>query len=616
MAVGFVSTNPSDVQMSDSIGDTSSQYRPSIDGLRAVAVLAVCIFHLNRRWLPGGFVGVDVFFVISGFLITSVILRECENDGFSAWEFYQRRIARLLPAFYTMALATVLGAFLIYSAQDFASCGIGLASAVLSIANLKYMLHWNYFIISPDAQPFLHCWSLSVEEQFYMLFPVLLAFLYLKANRYKTAVLGVLCGASLLACVVLTYPRPQWAFFLLPTRGWELLAGSILANLGVQEDAAVAKKKVGRSWLAWIGLGLILSSMFALSERQEFPGYRAVIPVMGAVCFLSSIGGRSWPERFLSTGPMVFVGRMSYSLYLWHWPIFSLVDYRLYLASPLVRFGLKVGLSAASATVCFFFIENPGRAFLNQPSRRHIAFAFLGSALLVCVPLGAAIRRANYIDADMDRVAQGGIAFNQASGYGSMVVMGDSNGSMYGKMAEEVARQLHFKLNVISVSGGDPLPSSSGSPSRLWTDSLAFVERENPDDLVLVCNWARRLNGDRDALQLAVDKLKHHTRRLILVTQPPQLPRSCDREALRNGSRPPCVEDPTERALRAESNAFLRSMQRDNVVVLDIEPQFVESDGSIRFVSADGALLYQDDDHLSDVGADRVKPDFIKAIAN
>ena len=143
---------------------SSVQYRPAIDGLRGVAVLAVFIFHLKRQWLPGGFVGVDVFFVISGFLITSILLREFEHNSFGLWKFYQRRIARLFPAFFTVALATLLGAFFIYSAQDLASCGANLVSTTLSVANLKYMWQGNYFTISPDAQPFLHYWSLSVEE--------------------------------------------------------------------------------------------------------------------------------------------------------------------------------------------------------------------------------------------------------------------------------------------------------------------------------------------------------------------------------------------------------------------------------------------------------------------
>jgi len=616
MSVKFQNPGCADLPLSCSAGDSSVQYRPAIDGLRAVAVVAVFIFHLKRQWLPGGFVGVDVFFVISGFLITSILLREYAQNSFSLWKFYQRRIARLFPAMFTVALVTLTGAFFMYSAQDLASCGASLVSAALSVANLKYMLQGSYFTISPDAQPFLHYWSLSVEEQFYVLFPAILLFLYLKAHGYKTVILGVLCSVSLVACVVLTYRKPEWAFYLLPTRAWELMAGSILADLSPRRPAADGKNLLWTS-LSFAGIALIIISLFSTNEGPTFPGYHAILPVLGTVCFLGSRGDSSgWPERLLSTGPMVFIGRMSYSLYLWHWPVFSFVDYKLYLASPLVRIGLKVAFSAAAATLCFFLIESPGRVFLNHPRRRRLAFAFLACALVVCVPLGTAVRRANYIDAGMDGIAQGGIVFNQASTNGSMVLMGDSNGSMYGKMAKEIAQALRLKLNVISVAAGDPLPHSSGRNPQLWLDSFSFVKRENPDVLMLVCNWAGKLNSEKGGVEIAINELKQHTRRLILITQPPQLPKSGDREAMRNGSRPPFMEDPAERVARTESNAFLKRFQRDNVIVIDIEPLFVEDNGSIRFTNDNGILLYQDGNHFSDAGADIVKANVIRAIAN
>jgi peptidoglycan/LPS O-acetylase OafA/YrhL len=612
MSVAFQNPDRAEVLPARRGSESSVQYRPAIDGLRAVAVLAVIIYHLNRQWLPGGFVGVDVFFVISGFLITSILLQEYEHKSFSLWKFYQRRIARLFPAFYTVALTTIIAAMFLYSAQDLASCGTGLYTAAMFVANLKYMLQGNYFVISPDSQPFLHCWSLSVEEQFYMLFPALLLLLYLKANRYKTAILGVLCGASLAACVALTHLKPQWAFYLLPTRAWELMAGSILANLGVWP--ASGDKKFLSRWLSLGGLALIAISLFSISEGSAFPGYLAILPVLGTVFILGSPGASAWSERLLSTGPMALIGRMSYSLYLWHWPIFCFVDYRLYLASPLLRMGLKVALTVAASTLCFVFIERPGRVFLNHPHRRRIAFAFLACALAVCVPLGKAIRTTNYIDARAQDVAQGGIAFDSAGKNGSIVLMGDSNGSMYGKMAKDIAQTLHLKLNVISVAGGDPLPRSSGRDSQLWLDSLAFVKRENPDVVVLVCNWAGQLQSNNASLETAINELGQHTRRLILITQPPELPKWADRDSMRHGSRPPFFEDPAERAKRVSMSAFVKSLQHGNVTVIDIEPLFTAADGSIRFANDDGVVLYQDDRHLSGAGADLVKADLYHAL--
>ncbi|MCU1327985.1 MAG: acyltransferase 3 [Bryobacterales bacterium] len=590
------------------------QYRPAIDGLRAVAVLAVCIFHLNHGWLPGGFVGVDVFFVISGYLITSILRRDCEHATINLGRFYQRRVARLLPAFVTVAVVTLVSAYFLYSEQDLASAGAVLTAASLSVANLKLMLQGNYFVLSPDAQPFLHYWSLSVEEQFYMLFPVAFLLLNLRAKRYKTLVFATLCGTSLIACIALTHTKPTWAFFLLPTRAWELLTGSMLADLPNNKSQPRGRL---RASLSLAGLALILVSLFVINDGSGFPGYLAVLPVLGTACFLGRNGLPAGPaESLLSWTPLVLIGRMSYSLYLWHWPIFSLVDYKFYLASASFRLGLKAVLTLAATTACFVLIEKPCRVFLNHPSRRRIAFSFLGCALLSLVPLGIATRQANYINAELGEVAQGGLIFNKASRSGSLVVMGDSNGSMYGKVARSVATQLHLKLNVISVVGGDPLPYSSGRQSQLWIDSLSFVEREKPDFVVFVCNWRSRLNDDSGRLGIAVDALRRRANYLVLITQPPQLPKLANRVSMRNGSRPPFFEDPVERAARTHSNALLKSLQRDNVIVIDIESLFTADDGSVRFASGDGKEFYQDVDHLSGLGADLVRADVLKTITS
>jgi ribosomal protein L21E len=449
-----------------------------------------------------------------------------------------------------------------------------------------------------------------------MLFPALLLLLYRKANRYKTGILALLCVASLAACVAVTHSKPAWAFYLLPTRAWELMAGSIMANLG--ENRLVADgKKLSPAWQSLAGLALIAISLFSIHEGPAFPGYRAILPVLGTVCILGYKGGSSgWAERFLSTPPMVFIGRMSYSLYLWHWPIFCFVDYKLYLASPLLRMGLKAVFTAAASALCYFFIERPGRVFLNRPGNRRIAFAFLACALMICVPLGIYVRRTNFIDASAKNVARGGIALNQAGRNGSIILMGDSSGSMYGVMLKKAAQTLDYKLNIISVSDSDPLPHATGNSSQLWQDSLAFVKRENPDVVVLACSWLIQAHAHGAVIEPAISELRKHTRRLILMTQPPRLPATADRESVRNGSRPPFFEDSAERAERTSMNALVKSFEGGNVTVIDVEPLFTAGDGSIRFAGEGGILLYQDAGHLSGAGADLVKADLIQAIKN
>lgn len=520
----------------------------------------------------------------------------------------------MFPAFFTVALATLVGAYFIYSPQVLASCGANLTAASLSVANLKYMLQGNYFTISPDAQPFLHYWSLSVEEQFYMFFPVLLYFVYLKANRYKTIILSWLCGTSLIACIALTHIEPAWAFFLLPTRAWELLAGSILAVIGGHYSPSGNRWKVLWASLSLIGMVVIAISLFVIGETA-FPGYLAVFPVLGTICCIGPNNGPiGFSERLLSWKPMVLIGRMSYSLYLWHWPVFSLVDYRFYLSSSSDRIGLKVALSLAATVACFFLVETPGRVFLNHPSRRRIAFAFLGCALLFCIPLGIIVRRTNYVNADIEDIRDGGLVFNESGKKGAMVLMGDSNGSMYAKMFKQTAYELDLRLNVISVAGEDALPQTSGHQPQLWIDSLAVVKREKPDVLVLVCDWQAKLRGDNRRLEIAVNELRQSARHLILITQPPALPELASRESMRNGSRPPFREDPVKRAWRIEANSLVKNASADNVIVIDIERLFTSDDGMVRVDDNAGNQFYDDSNHLSDIGAHIVKRQVLSAI--
>lgn len=592
----------------------SLEYRPAIDGLRALAVLSVFIFHLNHEWLGGGFVGVDVFFVISGYLITSIIFKECQEGSFSLRRFYQRRIARIFPAFFAVALVTLVGAYFIYSPQDLASAGANLTAATLSVANLKFMLQGNYFEISPDAQPFLHYWSLSVEEQFYIFFPLLLLLLFKFARKHLVLVLGVLCAGSFLAAVILTLVKPVWAFYLLPTRAWELLAGCLLAVVSNSTKATS-----DASWLkilSPLSLLVVALSFVLVREGNNFPGFWALLPVVGAVGLLipttsnSAIG-----EKFLAIPPLVAVGRMSYSLYLWHWPIFSLVDYRMYLASEATRLMLKIGLSFLAAGLSFWLIENPARVFLNRRTNMMLAFSAMFCALAICVPLGISIRKANYINAELSNVRAGGLEFSSKEKARSVILMGDSNGSMYGKVMKEVCAELGSKLNVISVAAGDPLPDSASSNSQLWLDSLAVVEREKPDCLVLACAWESKLENKQSRLADAVATLRPLVGRLVILNQPPILPANANRAAIRNGARPPFYEDAEARKQRLNSNQFLERFASGNCSVVDIASHFQTTNGELLFLDENGRQLYHDRGHLSGFGADLIRAELKKAVS-
>ena len=470
-------------------------YRPEIDGLRAVAVLSVFIFHLNHNWLPGGFVGVDIFFVISGYLITSILYNDCEEGKFSLARFYQRRIARIIPAFMTVAVVTLVGAAYVYVPQDFASAGANLVAALLSVANIKYMLQGNYFEISPDAQPFLHYWSLSVEEQFYIIFPLLLFLIHRYARRYLTLILALLGTGSLVVCVLLTQVNPVWAFYLLPTRAWELGAGGLLAVMLYTNNGHTVS--VPR-WIPGVGLLLIGCSLVLIDEGRHFPGWQALFPVAGtALIILSSASSYSWVQKWLSSRTMVTIGKWSYSLYLWHWPVFSLIDYQFYLLPVEMRLALKIGISFLLTIITFRFIETPARTFLNQPSRRIISFATMATLLALCIPLGITIRQDNYVNAEIADVAKGGLVFPGKPGSPSVILMGDSNGSMYGKLIKDICETLGEKLTVISVAAGDTLPRLNHESNKLWLDSLETIQKTKPNYLIIANAWAGKLHDDQ-----------------------------------------------------------------------------------------------------------------------
>lgn len=590
---------------------TTLEYRPAIDGLRGVAVLGVFLFHLKRGLLPGGFVGVDIFFVISGYLITSILVKDCARENFSFTRFYQRRIARLQAAFFVVALFTIAGAALFYTQRDLASTAASLAGASGFVANLKFMLEDNYFFASVDAQPFLHCWSLSVEEQFYMIFPALFLVLFRLFRKNLPQVLTVLCLISFLACVALTRSRPVWAFYLLPTRAWELLAGSIFAT--------IKKPEPRRRWLPssapLAGIAIIAFVFAFFSESLPFPGYRAALPVLGTVLILIPYdlsGGVA--ERLLSWSPIVLVGRMSYSLYLWHWPVFSIVDYELFQASGMTRLVLKLVISATATWASYSFVENPARKFLNRPDNRRWAFGALAVSLLTLIPLGVVIRHFTYINASARVVANGGLQLNRSGKNGTIVLMGDSTGSMYGVMVKEVAKKLDVRLTVISADATDPLPRAAGDQPKLWNESLSVIERERPDVVILVCLWNSKLDKDRERLRVAVDAMKESSHQIILITQAPLLPVEVSRQGIRDGAHPPFYEDANERASRLDINNYLMSFQGNGVTVLNIEPLFANTGGDIRFTDAQGNQLFEGPKHISGYGAELVKNELIEAI--
>ena len=295
-------------------------YRADIDGLRALAVLPVLFFHFHIKLFSGGFVGVDIFFVISGYLITQIIFADLKRDRFSIVTFYERRIRRIFPALLTVLAVTTLVAFTVLLPAEVEDYGKSLMAATISFSNVYFWSESGYFDAPASLKPLLHTWSLGVEEQFYLLFPLLMAWLYRNHRRYLPHVLIVAALASFGAAVYVMQTNPSSAFYLPHLRAWELMIGAMLA-IGMFPPLL---KSWQRELAASVGFALIVFAVLTYTAATPFPGLNAVAPCVGAALILAAgQHGTTVVGRVLSLKPIVWVGLISYSLYLWHWPVMS-----------------------------------------------------------------------------------------------------------------------------------------------------------------------------------------------------------------------------------------------------------------------------------------------------
>jgi peptidoglycan/LPS O-acetylase OafA/YrhL len=346
-------------------------------------VLSVLGFHTHCFGFSGGFVGVDVFFAISGFLICSIILRELANGSFSIAKFYERRCKRILPAlivvlFFCMAV----GACLLSPIEE-KHLGKGVMATVFSVSNVQFYLPGNYFDRSGALNPLLMTWSLAVEEQFYLVFPLLLMLLHRRARKHIFHALLACCALSLLVSVYAEFRHPEFNFNLPFTRAWELGAGTLLAVW--QSRTRSPRKPSGRGLhiVGATGLPLILTCVVFYPPAVRFPGYEAIPPVLGTLLLLLAPG--SLANRLLGLRPFRVIGQISYSLYLWHWPLLSfaaIVSAGEF--SPAVRAMLML-LAATAATLSYFLIETPFRTQRSATTRIVLlAYATAIAAVFFC----------------------------------------------------------------------------------------------------------------------------------------------------------------------------------------------------------------------------------------
>lgn len=341
-------------------------YRPEIDGLRAFAVVSVIIYHADSYGagtpvLTGGFLGVDIFFVISGFLITTIILRELQTTNrFSFARFYERRARRILPALFAVMLASLPFAWIYMSPSalvEFAGSGL---SSLFFGSNIWFWQENTYTAQISQLKPFLHTWTLSVEEQFYVFFPILMILTWKFFKRWALLILIVLGLASLQLAEFSSSRYSDANFYLLPTRGWELLAGSILAFIRPPTLAREGVMRVAGKIAPTAGIVMIVASFFLFNDTMRHPSYITMVPILGTVLLIWFSSPDEWMTRLLSGRVLVGIGLISYSLYLWHFPVFAFARLSDLPPTVLIKF-ILVALSVILATLTYFFIETPFR---------------------------------------------------------------------------------------------------------------------------------------------------------------------------------------------------------------------------------------------------------------
>jgi len=432
------------------------KYRPDIDGLRAIAVLAVVLYHASPKWLRGGFVGVDIFFVISGYLISTIIFGSLGGRGFSYAEFYARRIRRIFPSLVLVLAATLGFGWYVLLSDEFRQLGRHILGSAGFVQNLVLLREAGYFDTAAESKPLLHLWSLAVEEQFYIFWPMLLGLAWARSGRSVLTWMVVAVGLSFALNIGLVYRYPDAAFYLPFTRVWELAAGAILAYLGLRRQPHHSGRS--REWQSVAGLVLIVLGLLVIHRGKAFPGFWAVLPVLGA-CLCIAAGPGAWLNRHvLGSRPFVWFGLISYPLYLWHWPLLAYARVLQGEGDPsrAIRFG-AVAASVLLAWLSYRFVERPLRRREGAPvvaglSMAMAVLALFGAAAAtrLLVPRNDApslqvIASAGsdwaYPDGMQPVQVNGQTLYRIGDGPGKVLLVGDSHVEQYGPRAVELAKE-------------------------------------------------------------------------------------------------------------------------------------------------------------------------------
>ncbi|EHG2952854.1 acyltransferase [Salmonella enterica subsp. diarizonae serovar 53:r:z35] len=494
------------------------KYRADIDGLRAIAVLAVIVFHLNPNLLPGGFVGVDIFFVISGYLITSIIYNDIKSNSFSYKGFYNRRIKRILPIFFVVLFATIIASALVMMPEDFKFMMRSAFSTIIFSSNIFFSTNVNYFAQDVKEYPLLHTWSLSTEEQYYFIFPIII-FLLAKLSGFN--VKRILVGLSVIALVSFSlaiYSRfnaelSKFNYYYLPSRAWEMMIGSCIAVYKSRNTNSYSNRH-----MPLIGALVIAISLF-ISKDNFYPNFYALLPCFGAACILIHSGVKNnFTTKILSSRVASTLGLMSYSMYLWHWPIISIQKYynivgNVPIKNAVYSFIATIVLSYASLK----FIETPIRKS-KISFKSSVIFIFLLPSLLITsifiisektngIPQrygdkwGNMFLETAYLYTPFcHNTVIGECVFGDTTKKPSFIVMGDSHAGHFVPMIDEYSKKKRIAFEERTVDACYPLintenkkPSDFGGIiSENCSNNIKYFSKriKEYNDVVLIGAWS------------------------------------------------------------------------------------------------------------------------------
>lgn len=628
------------------------RYRPDIDGLRAIAVLAVVLFHAELVSFPAGFMGVDVFFVISGFLITGILLQDT-----SIIRFYQRRARRILPALFVMLVAVLAVGMAMFLPHDLATAARTSAATLLFSSNIAFWRMANYFAHETQVWPLLHTWSLGVEEQFYIFFPLLVRFVRMRGRAFAALLAAIAILSFAAAVFAVSHRNGTIAFYLVPFRAWELLIGSILAT-GVLPPLS---RWWARSLVGLAGLIAILLPMATALVRLPFPGLGALLPVFGAAAILwAGSGGKHLISPVLSCKPMIFVGLISYSLYLWHWPVLAFMRY--WAIDPLTpaQAIVAVLLSLALASLSWRFVERPFRRH-SVPDRTIWLLSagggvilFAASAALVATHglpgrFPAAVSRLNdasdntwkcplpsFVKFGASLACPINLPSHRAAD-ADVILWGDSHAQMY---APALRRALGDRTGLLVYSYGcAPVLGNAMTPAcgDVQRANYATIRASNARTVILAQSWqqyrdeATRYTGltpsPAERYQYAIERLQalvaglRQAGKQVIIVSPIPIPNYDvagigSRELLFYGriKHPISVTHEEHLIEMANVRAAIAELAHDPQVIPIWVDQMACRDGRCDYVQ-DGRSIFADHDHYTTGFAASLWPLFQEALA-